>query len=158
MEIQKKYYLLPSQIFVTVEDYQISTVLGSCIAICVWDSYKKIGGMNHYMLPLWNGNGLASPKYGNIAIEKLLKKMVNEGSLLKNIEAKIFGGGDVLGTESSIFNIGQRNIEIAYETLKNYNVKITAQSVGGENGRKIMFCTKTGIVKQKYVANNCFIK
>ena len=107
------------------------------------------------MLPNWNGNGLASPKYGNIAIEKLLKKMVAEGCSLKNIQAKIFGGGDVLGTESSIFNIGKRNIEIAENILHEYGISISAKSVSGKNGRKILFCTYTGTVRQKYVNATC---
>ena len=157
MSEEKKYYLLPSQIFVTKEDYKITTVLGSCISVCLWDDIKKIGGMNHYMLPHWNGNGLASPKYGSVAIEKLLRKMINEGSNLKNIQAKVFGGGDVLGTESSIFNIGKRNIELAENTLSEYNINVTAQSVGGKHGRKILFCTKTGTVKQKYVNSTCIV-
>jgi len=158
MTEQKKYYLLPSQIFVSNEDYKVTTVLGSCVSICLWDSINKVGGINHFMLPYWNGKGLASPKYGNIAIEKLIEKMLQKGSKITNLQAKIFGGGDVLATESKIFNIGKRNIELAEKSLKEYKIKIIAKSVGGPNGRKILFCTNTGMVKQKYVSSKCLVK
>ena len=158
MTEQKKYYLLPSQIFASSEDYKITTVLGSCVAICLWDKVNKIGGMNHYMLPHWNGNGLASPKYGSIAIEKLIKKMLEQGSSLKYLEAKVFGGGEVLGTESTMFNIGKRNVELAEDVLREFKINIIAKSVGGVNGRKILFCTKTGTVRQKYVNATCVVK
>lgn len=114
----KKYYLLPSQIFVSSETYEVTTVLGSCVTVCLWDHTKNIGGINHYMLPYWNGKGLASPKYGNIAIEKLIQKMIEQGCQIKDLQAKVFGGGDVLATENKIFNIGKRNIELAEHYLK----------------------------------------
>ena len=68
-----KHYLYPSALFAEKERYMVDTILGSCVAVCLFDSVKKIGGINHYMLPLWNGNGLASPKFGNIATEKLIE-------------------------------------------------------------------------------------
>jgi len=149
MTEENTFFLLPSQIFVTSENYKITTILGSCVAICLWDGVKKIGGMNHFLLPYWNGNGLASPKYGSIAVEKLIARMIKEGSNIKNIKAKVFGGGYILGLDSSIFNIGKRNIAIAERLLTQYNIEIIAKSVGGKNGRKIYFDTETGIVRQK---------
>jgi len=149
MTEDKILFLLPSQIFVTSENYKITTILGSCVAICLWDGVKKIGGMNHFLLPYWNGNGLASPKYGSIAIKKLIIRMIKEGSNSKDIKAKIFGGGNLLDLDSSMFNIGQRNIAIAERILNENRIDIIANSVGGNKGRKILFDTKTGIVKQK---------
>jgi chemotaxis protein CheD len=153
-----KYYLLPSQLFVSEEDYEITTVLGSCVSVCLWDNINKIGGINHFMLPYWNGQGLASPKYGNIAIEKLIQAMIAKGSNPKYLQAKIFGGGDVLASESKIFNIGKRNIELAEKILSENNIPIKAKSLGGSNGRRILFCTDTGMVKQKYIETRCFAK
>jgi len=149
MSKNNTFFLLPSQIFVTSENYSITTILGSCVAICLWDDVKKIGGMNHFLLPYWNGNGLASPKYGSIAVEKLLARMIVEGSNAKNIKAKVFGGGYLLGLDSSIFNIGKRNIVVAEKLLEESNIEIVAKSVGGKRGRKILFDTETGIVRQK---------
>ena len=91
-ETINKHFLFPGTIFADPGEFQISTVLGSCVALCLWDSVAKIGGMNHYMLPFWNGEGLATPKYGNIAIEKLLSRMLRLGCRKENLVAKIFGG------------------------------------------------------------------
>ena len=103
------------------------------------------------MLPLWNGQGLASPKYGNIAIEKLIDKMVSMGSQKRNLKAKIFGGAEVIETGISQFNIGERNINIAKELLRDHKIPVVASSVGGKNGRKIFFFTDSGAVKQRYI-------
>ena len=60
------------QIHVDTSPSAISTVLGSCVAVCLYDTKLGMGGMNHYLLPFWNGNGLQSPKFGNISIPKLI--------------------------------------------------------------------------------------
>jgi chemotaxis protein CheD len=147
----KSHFLFPAAIFIDPKPYIVDTILGSCVAICLYDKEKKIGGINHFMLPFWNGTGLASPKYGNIAIEKLLSKMLNLGCEIINIEAKIFGGGEVVETKTNHFRIGERNIEIAIKLLKENTIKITGKSVGGKLGRKIRFNTFTGTVLMKYI-------
>jgi len=103
------------------------------------------------MLPLWNGQGLASPKYGNIAIEKLIEKMVSLGCDRNNLKAKVFGGGEVIETTVTQFNIGARNIKLAHEMLEELKIPIVGQSVGGKLGRKILFNTETFEVKQKFI-------
>ena len=103
------------------------------------------------MLPYWNGEGLASPKYGNIAIEKLLDKMYSFGSQKPNIIAKVFGGGEVIETKNPMFHIGERNIKLASEQLKELKIPVVSSSVGGKDGRKIIFYTENGEVKQRYV-------
>ena len=151
MEI-KNHFLYPSTLFASKEPYVVNTILGSCVAVCLYDQVVKAGGINHYMLPFWNGEGLASPKYGNIAIEKLLEKMLHLGCSKKNIIAKVFGGGEVIDTQISQFHIGERNIVVAHQTLKELKITIAGQSVGGKNGRKIQFNTLTGAVLQKIIA------
>jgi chemotaxis protein CheD len=103
------------------------------------------------MLPLWNGNGLASPKYGNIAIEKLIDKMKQMGCKKENLIAKVFGGANVIETNINIFNVGERNHQLAIETLEKENIPIIAKSLGGEVGRKIIFNTQTGDVMMKFL-------
>jgi chemotaxis protein CheD len=145
------YYLFPATLFATKEPYLVSTILGSCVSVCFWDQELGYGGINHYMLPLWNGKELASPKYGNIAIKKLYEKMIDLGCQKKNLQAKIFGGGDILQSTSYQFNIGERNIEIAREYLKELNIPVKGMSVGGANGRKILFDSHKGSIIQKYI-------
>jgi chemotaxis protein CheD len=151
MDNIKSHFLYPAALFASDEPHQINTILGSCVAVCFWDQTMGTGGMCHYMLPYWNGEGLASPKYGNIAIEKLLEKMYSFGSKKYNIVAKVFGGGEVIDTKSPQFHIGERNIKLAFDILKEENIKIVSQSVGGKLGRKIIFHTHSGEVKQRYV-------
>jgi len=147
----KSHFLYPAALFANADPHLVDTILGSCVAVCLYDPVKKIGGINHYMLPFWNGTGLASPKYGNIAIQKLIEKMISLGSSQKNLEAKIFGGGEIIETQTNMFRIGERNIEIAINTLKENNIRITGQSVAGKLGRKIRFNTHTGIVLMKLI-------
>ena len=145
------HYLYPATLHVSASPIHIHTILGSCVAVCLYDNIHKIGGMNHFMLPLWNGQGLASPKYGNIAINKLVDKMVSLGCLKNSLKAKVFGGSDVLGTNTNYFNIGGRNIELAFSMLKDLNIPIISSDVGGKQGRKIKFYTFTSEVSLKYI-------
>lgn len=150
------HFLYPSTLFVSKEPYLVNTILGSCVAVCLHDPIMKIGGINHYMLPLWNGEGLASPKYGNIAIERLIDKMISMGCKKSNLIAKVFGGGEVIETQISQFHIGERNILLARQILQEQKIMIAGESVGGKNGRKIQFHTATGAVLQKIIAKQLY--
>lgn len=147
----KNHYLYPSALFADKEPHMVDTILGSCIAVCLYDEKRKIGGINHFMLPFWNGSGLASPKYGNIAIEKLIEKMLALGSNMNDMKAKVFGGGEVVETQSNHFRIGERNIELAEKMLTELNIRVMGRSVGGKLGRKIRFNTETGVVLMKFI-------
>lgn len=143
-----KHYLYPSNIFVSDEPFIVTTVLGSCISVCLFDSVKMIGGINHFMLPFWNGEGLASAKYGNMAMEKLLGEMLRKGATKKNIQAKMFGGANLVNLT---MNVGERNAETARRLLEKENIRLVAESVGGTAGRKILFDTNSGLVKMRYI-------
>lgn len=154
MEEQGTHFLYPAALYASKTPTRVSTILGSCVAVCLYDPVLKIGGINHFMLPYWNGQGLASPKYGNIAIEKLIEKMLSLGSLKSNLKAKVFGGGEVIETNITQFHIGERNIKVALEMLQEFNIPIVAKSVGGKLGRKIEYTTDTGEVRQKYIGKS----
>jgi len=149
-------FIYPGKLFASKAPYFLNTILGSCVAVCLFDDVKKIGGMNHFMLPLWNGEGLASPKYGNVAIELLIDKMLKLGCKKRNIKAKIFGGANVIKTEYDLYNIGQRNIQLAEDILEQEQIKIIARSVGGDRGRKILMDTESFQIRQKYVEKRHF--
>ncbi len=151
-----QYFLYPSSFFVSKEPYVVKTVLGSCVAVCLWDKRQKFGGINHYMLPTWNGNDLASPKYGNIAIEKLIEKMRSLGSRTEDLQAKVFGGGELLeiGNGRPSMMIGERNIMVARTMLAEKKIPILGSSTGGRKGRKIIFFTDTGEVHHKFLDKN----
>ncbi|OFX21205.1 MAG: chemotaxis protein CheD [Bacteroidetes bacterium GWA2_31_9] len=154
MDKNDLHYLYPGALHVSKEPIFITTVLGSCVSICLWDPILKYGGMNHFMLPFWNGKGLASPKYGNIAVEKLVEKMLDLGCKKVNLKAKVFGGGDVINNDSNMFHIGERNIELAKDMLLDLSIPILSSSLGGRNGRKIIFQTDNGVVNHKLIQNS----
>ena len=152
-----QHFLYPSSLFAAKDPYVIKTILGSCVAICLWDKKLKIGGMNHFMLPNWNGNDLASPKYGNIAIDKLVERMLYLGSDIKNIQAKIFGGGELLESATGNSNmIGERNIRVARLMLEEKKIPIVASSTGGRRGRKIIFFFFFGEVRHKFLEKKVY--
>jgi len=141
-----KHFLFPGTIFADHLEYQISTVLGSCVAVCLWDRVVRRGGMNHMMLPFWNGEGLATPKYGNIAMEKLLSKVLSIGCHREHLVAKVFGGANVSGTGLEVFMIGDRNVTLALQMLEDFRIPVVAKDVGGRVGRKIIMNSESGVV------------
>jgi chemotaxis protein CheD len=140
----KHHFLLSGRIFVHGDAYSVTTVLGSCVSVCLWDPISKTGGMNHYMLPLWNGEDLASPKYGSIAITEMIEKMIRLGSDKRDLRAKIFGGGEMLRVTNAALNVGERNVLLAYGVLEKENIPIVGADVGGKIGRKIIYDLRTG--------------
>ncbi len=150
MNIQK--YIQVGEFFIGIKPTEVFTILGSCVSVCLYDRMEKIGGMNHYLIPLWNGNGLQTPKYGNIAIQRLIEGMINIGCNIENLEAKIFGGGNVIDTVSQeSMMVGRKNIVIAQEVLGEYHIPVTARDVGGALGRRIMLESQTGKVMLNYI-------
>jgi chemotaxis protein CheD len=151
MEQYSQHFLYPSTLFASKDPYVVKTILGSCVAICLWDSVNQIGGINHYMLPSWNGNDFASPKYGNIAIDKLLERMGQLGARRGNIKAKIFGGGELIESGPNGTLIGERNIRVARLILEEKRIPVVASSTGGRKGRKILFFTDSGEVRHRFL-------
>jgi len=141
-----KHFLFPGTLFVQNREHLVTTVLGSCVAVCLWDASTGTGGINHYMLPLWNGEGLPTPKYGTIAIEKLLEKMFSLGCRQESLVAKVFGGANVMENMQGMYSIGDRNVQLARELLAEKGIPIAGADTGGRLGRKLIFNTHTGVV------------
>ena len=129
----------------------VSTVLGSCVSVCIYDKELQVGGINHFMLPLWNGEGLESPRYGNVAIPRLIEDLLQLRCQRENLVAKVFGGGNVLGESVSMFRVGERNVTLALQLLEENKIPVIASSTGGDRGRKILFNTFSGEVLQQYI-------
>lgn len=138
-----KIYL--SDIYVTKENEVISTTLGSCIAVCLYDEINKVFGMNHFMLPGRVSQTVEKRfKYGWNSISKLIEKMEVFGANKKHLKAKIFGGAFMLNKRKSVHrvrSIGERNIEFTRDFLSKKNIPIVNECLGGELGRKIYFVT-----------------
>lgn len=143
---QKSHYLYPGELFVHREPHVVSTVLGSCISVCLWDPERQLGGINHYLLPLWNGDGLPTPKYGNIAITRLIEKMESLGAQSRRLQAKVFGGAAMWMATEGLLAVGARNIELADAMLQELSIPVIGKDVGGVQSRKIIYNTADGSV------------
>ena len=141
-------FLMSGGLIVSRVPIKISTVLGSCVSVCLWDSETKTGGMNHYLLPGGDEDSAGDFNKGKSSIKMLVKSMINRGCSVHSLEAKIFGGGSCL-MPGNRFNVDKQNIEIAFSTLNELGIFISNHHTGGTVGRKIIFNTGNGKVQLK---------
>jgi chemotaxis protein CheD len=143
--------ILPGEYFVYREDILIMTTLGSCIAACLWDRDAKVGGMNHFMLPEGEAD---SGRYGSFAMELLINEMMKQGATRATMEAKVFGGGQVIEGMTTM-NIGQRNTAFVVDYLKTERIPIMSKDVLGPHPRKVCFLPASGkaMIKRLAVSN-----
>jgi chemotaxis protein CheD len=145
--------LLPGEYYVTARNMVLVTVLGSCVAACIRDRTSGIGGMNHFMLPGETGDLLSnSARYGAYAMEKLINELLKMGARRGNLEAKLFGGGNVL-RGFTVANVGQRNANFAIGYLRNEKSPLLAQDRLDILPRKVYFFPDSGRVKVKQLRN-----
>lgn len=132
----------PGEYYVTCQDEMITTVLGSCIAACIYDPVIGIGGMNHFMLPDSDSGLLsASNRYGVFAMEQLLNELYRYGSQRERLQIKIVGGGKML---EGVNDIGQQNIEFVRQFLATEGLRVAAEDIGGIQARKVMYQVRSG--------------
>jgi chemotaxis protein CheD len=143
--------VLPGEFFVHDEDILIMTTLGSCIAACLWDRERRIGGMNHFMLP--DGGGATdSGRYGSYAMELLINEMIKMGATRSTMEAKVFGGGAVISGMNSI-NIGERNTNFVLDYLRTERITVVSKDVLDIHPRKVCFLPSSGRAMVKRLAS-----
>ena len=136
--------IIAGEVAASGDPLEIRTVLGSCIAACLFDPEEAIGGMNHFMLPDEGADGLGSARYGTHAMELLINQIMQLGGKRKNLRAKIFGGADVLSMAMTSVSIGQRNTEFIQRFLDLEGIPIVAHRLRGNNGLRVHFFTHTG--------------
>lgn len=142
--------IMPGEYYVSTKGELISTLLGSCISVCLYDSIAGLGGMNHFLLPEStgknsNGNeeGLyRATRYGVSAMEVLILKLQVNGADRERLQAKVFGGGHVLSLKHSPLGVGERNIRFIRDYLRTEGIKVANQDTGGEYSRKVLFNTE----------------
>lgn len=151
LESEEEAYLLPGKVLVSARPITISTLLGSCVSVCIWDEPAGVGGMNHYQLPESAVPGERSPRFGNVAIKALVEKMTALGARPETMRAKIFGGGRIIKSLNHAEHLGRRNVEMAEKMLDGYGIRVIASDVGGDQGRRLSFCTAGGQAFIRYV-------
>jgi chemotaxis protein CheD len=119
----------------------LSTILGSCVAVCMWDPLARIGGMNHFLLPDGTGRGSDSIKYGAHAMELLINGLLRGGAARSRLLAKLFGGAQMA---SHFRDIGAGNIRFARDFLRAESIPCVSESLGGTEARRIQFWATTG--------------
>lgn len=149
----KKVVIHVGEIFVTREPTVVQTLLGSCVSVCLIDPTAKVGGMNHILLP-----GKAdlrvydnTARYGVNAMELLITQMQRRGGKRARLQAKVFGGANVLDGLDKTFSPGLRNGTFAMEFLELENIPVVGHDLGGYNARRIYLRTDTGEVFMKRI-------
>jgi chemotaxis protein CheD len=137
--------VLPGEFFVSDEDMLIVTTLGSCIAACLWDRERRIGGMNHFMLPEGQGD---SGRYGSYAMELLINELMKRGASRSTLEAKVFGGGAVIASMTSL-NVGERNTQFVIDYLQTERIPVVSKDVLDVCARKVCMLPASGKVLMK---------
>ena len=146
--VPTNYFLKPGYIFVATRPTVISTVLGSCVAVSIYDGKRMVGGMNHFRVPYAQHKHGATAYHGDAATLRLIRMILVDGSRTKYLEAQIFGGA--YSREVCSRNVGQENVMVARRLLAKQHIRIISEDVGGEKGRKVVFNTyssETAVLK-----------
>ncbi|VWX36672.1 putative chemoreceptor glutamine deamidase CheD [Limnobacter sp. 130] len=153
-----KKIIMPGDYFVSWAPAEIATLLGSCVSACVWDSHRKIGGLNHFMLPdspseaRTLADKTKSLRYGLYAMECLINDLLTMGAKREHLSAKVFGGANITGVLNTR-HVGRRNAEFVIEFLRKDKIKVVASDLGGPHSRRIRFNTQTSAVRVERVAS-----
>jgi chemotaxis protein CheD len=146
-------FLPPGEMHCSAESTVVSTILGSCVAVCLWDKHLNLGGMNHFILPR-RGASPPSLRYGDIAVTSLLRELERLGGKPSDIRAKVFGGAAVLPFGSREETVGTQNVGVALEALRNHGIPVLARRTGGQRGLFLRFHTAIGRVMVRELASS----
>jgi len=139
-------HIAQGEFFVGAEERPISTILGSCVATCLFDEDARIGGMNHFLLPEGHANAIQAASFGVNAMELLINALIKRGARRSNLRAKVFGGARMI---AGLSDIGQKNVEFVLNFLDRERIDCVSQSLGGTQARRIEFWPTTGRVRQR---------
>jgi chemotaxis protein CheD len=140
-----RVYLCPGQLFASAEPTAVTTIVASCVAVCLRDTATGVGGVCHFQLPRWLGTGARTPSYADVAIQELLERMRALGARPGTIEAKLFGGACLTPhVQRRQKALGDENVEHALEHLHECAIPVSESATGGWRGRKVVFQTGDG--------------
>lgn len=123
----------------------LTTVLGSCISACIRDPHAGVGGMNHFLLPEGSDSDRHAVRYGVNAMELLINGLLKRGATRSGLEAKLFGGANVL---AGLSDVGSRNADFAHRFLADEGIPVIGGNVGGNLPRRIQYWPTTGRARQ----------
>ena len=135
----------PGELYVSDQHELISTLLGSCVAVCMRDRVNRIGGMNHFKLPQPGSDKNTfelNANYGSYAMELLINQILKKGGEKRYLECKVYGGGNVLQNVSS--NIGAQNIDFVMRYLEGEKIPVRRQITGSDRPQQVYYHPITG--------------
>ena len=141
-QMERRVYLHPGGFWCEPSPAAITTVLGSCVSVCLWDPQTALGGVNHYILP--RGGAAVSARYGNHAMSMLLDRVLEIGARRETLLACVFGGASLMPGEGKGPALGSRNVAEAFEFLERNDIAVLRHDVEGRQGRKLTFRTVDG--------------
>ncbi len=141
-----RLFLRPGEYVVAASPTEVATVLGSCVSVCIWNPRRGYGAVNHFLLPAGGtAAGESTWRYGDTAVDGLIRTLLEMGARRGELRAKVFGGAHLLSCGlDGPDKLGSRNVAMALERLASYSLEVEAQAVGGDRGRKLVFHTDTG--------------
>ena len=147
--------VLQGQVHVsTSPDVEMSTVLGSCVATCLFDEQARVGGMNHFLLaepPARRSSSGFDEHYGVYLMELLINEMLAEGASKQLLRAHLYGGANL---HQGMHSIGTMNADFARNFLKREGIPLVRQDLGGDNARRVHFRPADGRVRCRVVENS----
>ena len=145
-------FLAPGSLHCAAVPARVTTILGSCVAVCLWDRRLRVGSINHYLLPHHCG-GEPSLRFGDIAIDMLVEAMLRLGCQPGSLHAKLFGGAAVLGLATGGDPVGDQNVRIALARLCQHGIPVAARDTGGPSGMVIRMLTESGAVMVRRIVS-----
>lgn len=140
-----RHYLLPGKVFASAEPFAITAIVGSSVALCLWDPARSVGGAAQFMLPETPQDDYDDTKYGEAACNKLLRRLLDLGAEPRHLQAKVFGGLQPVVTFGNRTDcLGTRNVAVAMRFLESKEIHLVAREIGGRSGRKVIFHTDDG--------------
>ncbi|MBC7144164.1 MAG: chemotaxis protein CheD [Thioclava marina] len=124
----------------------ITTILGSCVACCLYDASAQVGGMNHFLLPERSGSAIAAASFGVNAMELLINDLMKLGAHRSGLRAKLFGGARMI---AGLSDAGRKNCDFALAFLQQQEIPCVSQSLGGTQARRIEFWPDSGRARQR---------
>lgn len=132
-----RLFLAVGEVACPAAPHWVTTVLGSCVSLCLWDPVRGRGGINHTALP----RGGTTGRYGEVANDLLLQAMLDGGSHRPHLRAKLFGGASAFG------DVGAQNIAAGLDALHRHGIPLLARRTGGHRGMLLHFRTDTAEVR-----------
>jgi chemotaxis protein CheD len=145
-------YLHPGALAASARPLAVSTILGSCVGVCLFDAARGVGGMNHFLLPDSAGNARPTARFGDIAMEQLLAEVLQAGARRAGLAARVYGGACVLAAfRGQGDHLGDRNVWAALRFLEDERIPVLERDTGGRDGRRLVFHTWDGTVQAQRI-------